>query len=187
MPFDTWEDALAAQAMGDEEATALIAGRLAAIDKQLAGPSPAELEVQRLRGMQSFQKKVNLVAKEFPDVLDPTVDPEAYSLALKLDTSLQQRNPDMDETDRLRKVGEAVRRQLGDAEARDYSAAIRQQRVARKQSAESDDPDDGTDFDATENEIECGRSAQIAQMAQERKPREIPPEYLEQRRRSERR
>jgi hypothetical protein len=133
MPFETWTEVVKAAALGDEEATDLMAQELAGRAQRRAqqGES-AQAEFQRLQGAYQVRR---------PDIF---MDPEAAKIAEGRLRKLQAENPNTTLEDAFEEMVAAVDQSIGPGETRDASKAIEAMRryrtdpTSRKALMESD-------------------------------------------------
>ena len=169
MPYATYHEVVQAAALGDEEATAIMAEDLQALHenrgKQAAG------EVLDKDFAQSAMK--HALANG-----DMWNDPEAFARLVQVDSNLAEHRPDMSYDDRIAFAVAVVKEELGPLEERGYGEAIANMRAARTVAPklrESIVHERVTaTLDREDAEIEQSRSEQIQQMIEDRKPRPVP-------------
>jgi hypothetical protein len=177
MSYDTWEEVVSAAALGDEEATSMIASRLAAVDRGAAQSSVSAVEAEKRQFLENFKAKAAL---EEELGISVSKDPEAYALAVQFDENLYKAHPNMEFRERARIAYQAALERLGPQEERDNAAWISQMRAARTGSKVEEE-----DLFARTRPVdpaEADYSATIAQMAKERMGRKIDrydPDELE--------
>lgn len=173
---------LSGVAMGDENATAELAGALA------GEQSPGQVELQQVISKQRFRAKLQLLSQEYP-VLDKERDPEGYREAEKLDLAIAKKHPEMDEYARLHLVAERVTKKLKDPEERDNKKAIEIMRDSRNPQlatgiefndddsdliGDVDDRDSPERSDVIQEMIAQRRQQQEASGIRSREPAELP-------------
>ena len=198
MPFQTWEEVVRAAALGDDEASDLMAGRLAEIDK--ASDTVETVRQQARAELNLFQRNSATLQSWRHDNPHLANDDELFARMVEIDSDLATKHPELTFEQRLVKAESRAVRELGDPEERDNPGAVEQLRRARAgyradpstraQLNESDTVDygsEGSDFDPAETEIETQRSIQIALLANDRKPKALSEEYIQRRREADQR
>ena len=190
MSYETWEDVVSAAALGDSEATSLLASQMAKIDQGATQDSAQvralRVEAARLNGQKAFLKTYAGWLRANPDML---TDDELYLKAIERDAALAEAQPEMPEADRLELVAQVVRDEMGDPETRGNQDAIHGMAVSRgKRAGEPESAYErarGRQGDAADN-----HSATIAAMAKERRGmrvEQLSPEELKAQQRPQRR
>jgi hypothetical protein len=183
--FESFEEMVREQAMGDEDATRYVAHRLAKIDEWAAqGGPPADPALKQkeeelakaqhaLLAQRNWLNALHNARKRHPDVYGEN-DEEAQRRAGEIIGAYIKTSPELTYDQALDQAAEATRAQLGDPESRDYGSAIARERFFRQHgrkpaegvTLESDD--DVSQGSAITPE-DLDRAAAIATMAADRR------------------
>jgi hypothetical protein len=164
MPFQDWKQVVGAAALGDEEATTLMA-------EALEGRA-----VQKRQGMTAVEEYNGLLAKYRDSHPDIFADEGAAKEVNAVWQRLRQNHSEMTLTDAFETVVDRVTRKLGPGETRDYSSAIENMRRVRTQGRNA--PQETDEYlqleDPQEAQLNFERSMDIRAMAEARKPKANP-------------
>jgi hypothetical protein len=182
--FESYEAMVQAQAMGDEDATAYVAHRLAKIDEWNAnGGPPADPAIKAkeeelakaqhaLVAQRNWLNALHAARKRHPDIYGEN-DEEAQRRAGEIIGAYQRTSPELTFDVALDQAAEATRWQLGDQESRDYSDAIRAEKRFRQFGRKP--PEGGVTLNSGDEQVsqptqeDIDRSLAISQMAESRR------------------
>jgi hypothetical protein len=162
MSFSTWEEVVRAAALGDEEATAVMAQRLAGVEQE-----QGQKQAKQSGAAAEYNGLLSAYKKHSGDIWD---DPEGLKLAERKLQSLIRNNPDMTLETAFEYITDSARGLLGPPEERGNKEWIAQQKQRRYGNPE----EGGITLNETEEYVpdaeDRARSEDIAALAASRGP-----------------